>query len=77
VRTRNHAAWLVAAGAFLTLVATITVPPLRSVFRFAAVPLPDAALAIACGAGSLAWFELVKWRAPGWNAPPGTEGGGR
>jgi Ca2+-transporting ATPase len=66
VRSRNLAAWFVIAAASATLAATLTIPAIRGVFRFGAVDLNDALLAVALGAGSLIWFELAKGITPRW-----------
>jgi Ca2+-transporting ATPase len=70
--TRNVAAWSVVVGATLAVAAALSVPFLRSLFRFGPAAAGDLAIAAAAGAASLAWFELVKWLRPGWlrTAPP-------
>lgn len=58
--TPNRVLWLVCAGALAVLAASIYVPPVAGLFRFA--PLPPAQFALACAAGlsCVLWFDLVK-----------------
>jgi Ca2+-transporting ATPase len=67
-RTRNVAAWAVVLGALLTLIATVTVPPVRAIFRFEPTGPEDLALALGVGFASLAWFEILKLAGPRWAA---------
>ncbi len=57
---RNPALWWVAGGAFAFLALTLTVPLLREIFHFAPITLPQFALCILAGMGSVIWFELYK-----------------
>ncbi|HSB20055.1 MAG TPA: cation-translocating P-type ATPase [Anaeromyxobacteraceae bacterium] len=66
--TRNLASWAVAGGATLTLVAALTVPFLRHLFRFGPASGDDILVAAFVGFGSLLWFEVLKRLAPGWLA---------
>jgi Ca2+-transporting ATPase len=66
VATPNNAAWVVMASASAMLVAALTIPPVRGLFRFGAVGPYDALLAVALGLGSLVWFEVAKLVAPRW-----------
>ena len=68
--SRNRAAWAVVAGAGASLVAALVVPAARELFRFGPVSPHDAAIAAAAGAGSLAWFEIVKAAGPAWLRRP-------
>ena len=60
LRNRNTALWLVVGGAAATLVAVLATPALREVFRFAEVSLGNTLIAVAAGAGSIVWFEILK-----------------
>jgi Ca2+-transporting ATPase len=66
LRVRNGASWAVAGGATLTLLAALTVPFLRDLFRFGPVGGDDLIVAAAAGLGCLAWFEVVKGLRPAW-----------
>lgn len=61
-RTKNLAASLVAVFALGFLALTLFVAPLRTLFHFGQVSPLRALIAIAAGAGSVLWFELVKGR---------------
>ncbi len=56
----NRALWWIVAGAAAALAASIYVPPVASLFRFAAPAPADALLALAAGAASVLWFDFVK-----------------
>ena len=66
VGTRNVAAWVVAGGAAAALVSALLVPFLRSLLRLGPVTVDDVLLACVVGAGSLAWFEVLKALRPRW-----------
>jgi Ca2+-transporting ATPase len=66
--TPNLASWAVAGGAALTMLAALALPAARGVFRLGPTRADDVALAILVGMASLAWFEVLKWLAPGWLA---------
>ncbi|MCC7385515.1 MAG: cation-translocating P-type ATPase [Deltaproteobacteria bacterium] len=57
---RNTAAWLVSSGAALLLILALTAPAVRQLFQFSALPLEQVGIALAVGAASLAWFEVLK-----------------
>jgi hypothetical protein len=52
------------------LVAALAVAPVRSLFRFGAVGVHDALLAVGLGLASLLWFEVAKVVAPRWITGP-------
>jgi Ca2+-transporting ATPase len=58
--TRNVPAALVTLGALTTLIVLLSFAPLRGLFHLAACPPLAVVGALAAGAGSVAWFELVK-----------------
>jgi Ca2+-transporting ATPase len=58
----NAALWWILAGATAALAASIYVPAAAGIFRFAAPGLRDLALAAACGAASVLWYDLYKIR---------------
>lgn len=62
LRTRNLAASLVTVFALGFLALTLFVAPLRGLFHFGEVSPLRALIAIAAGAGSVLWFEIVKGR---------------
>jgi Ca2+-transporting ATPase len=66
LRVPNLTAWLVSVVASVVLASALTLPFMRELFRFGAVPALPLLWALAAGAGSLLWVELVKWRAPSW-----------
>jgi Ca2+-transporting ATPase len=69
--SRNVPAALVALFALGFLALTLLAPPLRSLFHFAWIEPAHVAIAVAAGAGSVMWFELVKRRL----ARPHADGG--
>jgi Ca2+-transporting ATPase len=56
----NAALGWVLGGATAFLVALVTVPFLRGVFRFAAFHAPDAVIVLAAGIAGVLWFEVYK-----------------
>ncbi len=64
--TRNLASWAVVCGAGLALAAVLSVPFFANIFRFGQLAFADAGLAMAAGAASLLWFEIVKGFKPRW-----------
>ena len=60
IRIPNRAQWLVLVGAISALAAALHVPPLRSLFHFAAPGAATLALSLLAALGALAWFEGVK-----------------
>ncbi|MCC6408603.1 MAG: cation-translocating P-type ATPase [Planctomycetes bacterium] len=63
---KNTAAWVVIVGAAATLVAALSIPFLRGLFKFDEVELASVALAVLLGFASLAWFEALKLFRPKW-----------
>ena len=63
LRIPNQAMWWVLGGATLFLSLVLSIPALRSIFKFAPLHPLDLALCLAAGLGSVASFELIKcWR---------------
>jgi len=60
LRRPNRALWWVTGAAAACLVLVLQLPALRELFRFAPVAAGHLLLALAVGAGSVAWFELFK-----------------
>jgi len=56
----NPAMWLVLGGVSASIVAVLSVPFLRNLFRFSVVRPLDLAIAVGAGILSVMWFELVK-----------------
>lgn len=61
VGVRNRAQWWILGGTAAALALVLSVPALRQVFHFAAVPVVAAVSAAATGIAMLAWFELMKY----------------
>ena len=62
LRVPNPALWWIVGGALAVLLLSLTVAPLRDVFRFGAPSGPDLATAFALGGGALLGFEMLKRR---------------
>jgi Ca2+-transporting ATPase len=64
LRLPNPALWWITGGALAALAASIYVPPIAEIFRFA--PLPGGHLAIAAltGIAGVAWYEAYKFLRP-------------
>jgi len=60
LRLPNPALWRVTAAALLLLGLVLYVPPLRALFRFAPLHLPDLIFCGTAGVASVLWFELFK-----------------
>jgi len=60
LKTRNPALWWIAGGALVLLVLVLTVPALRTLFKFAALSAIQAGWVLAAGALCLAGCELLK-----------------
>ncbi len=60
IRKPNAALWWVTVGALLFLWLTVTVPAVRSVFRFSVLHTIDVFICIIAGCTSILWFELFK-----------------
>ncbi|MFO0996940.1 MAG: cation-translocating P-type ATPase [Alphaproteobacteria bacterium] len=60
LRRPNRALWVAVAIALAGLALAIGVPPLQQLFKFDAAPAADIAIASACGAMSVLWFEIAK-----------------
>lgn len=61
LNNRNPAYWWVTGGAFAFLALTLTLPFLREVFHFSAIPAQQFLLCIFAGLSSVIWFELYKF----------------
>ena len=61
LNNRNPAYWWVTGGAFAFLALTLTLPFLREVFHFAAIPAQQFLLCSFAGLASVIWFELYKF----------------
>jgi len=60
LRRPNRALWWVTGAAAACLALVLQLPALRELFHFAPVAAGHLLLALAVGAGSIAWFELFK-----------------
>jgi Ca2+-transporting ATPase len=60
ILARNVPAAAVTVGSLGFLAAALRLGPLRRLFHFAEAPLPEVALALGAGVGSVIWFEAVK-----------------
>ena len=56
----NKALWWVLGSTILVLVLVLYVPGLNELFNFGRMHVPDLAVALAAGAASVLWFELLK-----------------
>jgi Ca2+-transporting ATPase len=66
----NRTLWTVVAAALGLLLVALYVPWLARLFMFEQLPLPYLAAAAGLGLASVAWFELVKPRAPAASGAP-------
>jgi len=64
---RNPALWWVVSGALAVLAVAFFVAPVRALFSFAPLHLPDIGWSLLAGLVCLGWFELLK-RTPWWRA---------
>ena len=62
LRHANRAMWWILGGALAALLATLYVPPVARLFRFAPPPAAEILLALAAGFLSVAWYDLYKRR---------------
>ncbi|MDD4287252.1 MAG: cation-translocating P-type ATPase [Candidatus Peribacteraceae bacterium] len=62
LRTSNPATWWVTGSALAILIALLSVPFLRSFFRFSALSPIDVLVCVAAGLLSILWFEIMKLR---------------
>jgi len=60
MRVRNTALWWVVGGVAVVLPLILSVPFLRTLFRFAPPHPSDLMICLIAGAVSVAWFELLK-----------------
>jgi P-type Ca2+ transporter type 2C len=60
VRAANPVLWGITGGTLAALAASIYVPPIAAVFRFAPLSAPQVALAVAAGLVGIAWYEAYK-----------------
>jgi len=60
LREPNPALWWVIGGAALLLALTLSIPPVRDIFRFAPLSAADVAIAVGVGLVSILWFEGIK-----------------
>ncbi|MCC6296950.1 MAG: cation-translocating P-type ATPase [Pseudomonadales bacterium] len=67
---RNPALWWVVSGALAVLAVAFFVAPVRALFSFAPLHLPDIGWSLLAGLVCLGWFELLK-RTPWWRALQG------
>ncbi|HET9577916.1 MAG TPA: cation-translocating P-type ATPase [Usitatibacter sp.] len=56
----NRALWIIVALAIAALLATLYVPPVAAVFRFAPIGASLLGIAALCGAASVLWLDLYK-----------------
>ena len=71
LRRANAALWWVVGGAAATLAATLAVPAVRDLFRFAPLSLRSLLTSIGAGAASVLWFEIWKVLRRSSEVPPG------
>jgi Ca2+-transporting ATPase len=64
LRLPNRALWWITGGALAALVASIYVPPVADIFRFAPLAAGDFALAALAGIAGIAWYEAYKLLRP-------------
>jgi Ca2+-transporting ATPase len=69
LRSPNAALPWVVGGALVMLGATLAVPELRELFRFAPLPASEVLLCMAAGFASVLWFEALKANRSGSPAP--------
>jgi len=60
LRERNRALWVVVGGTLLVLMLVLYVPALRSLFKFGFLNWYEMLIALAAGALSVMWFEILK-----------------
>lgn len=60
MRVPNTALWWVVGGATVCLTLVLSIPFLRTLFKFDPVHVDDLVFCLAAGAISIAWFELLK-----------------
>jgi P-type Ca2+ transporter type 2C len=60
LRARNTALGLVAGGAAVVLIAVVSVPGLRDLFRFGVLHPDDVALIVAASLVALIWLEALR-----------------
>ena len=60
LRVPNTALWWVLSGAAAFLLLVLWLPPLQNLFHFSPLLLKHILISLAAGAGSIAWFELLK-----------------
>jgi Ca2+-transporting ATPase len=60
LRVPNAALWWVVGGALAALAATLVLPPLQSIFRFATPAPLDLALVLAAAGAAVLGFETLK-----------------
>lgn len=66
---RNPTLKWILGGATLLLVATLTIPALRSLFNFGALTASEWCIAVGAGSVGVAWFEIYKIMAAPHSAP--------
>jgi Ca2+-transporting ATPase len=64
LRLPNRALWWITGGALAALAASIYVPPVADIFRFAPLAAGDFALAALAGIAGIAWYEAYKYLRP-------------
>jgi Ca2+-transporting ATPase len=64
LRLPNPALWWITGGALAALAASIYVPPVADIFRFAPLAAGDFALAALAGIAGIAWYEVYKFLRP-------------
>jgi Ca2+-transporting ATPase len=64
LRLPNPALWWITGGALAALAASIYVPPVAEIFRFAPLPGDHLAVAALTGIAGVAWYEAYKFLRP-------------
>src|SRR5262249_17434720 len=67
--SRNLSLWVIVLGAISTLLITLYVPPVRSIFHFSVLHFNDLLIAVVAGFFGVLWFELLKLLAPLFRRP--------
>lgn len=60
LRVPNAALWWVVTGSLVFLAAVLYVPPIQRLFHFSTLHALDLIICLACGLGSIVWFEAFK-----------------
>ena len=56
----NTALWWVTGGTLVALAASLYIPVVAALFRFAPLAAPDVLVAVGAGFAGVAWYEIYK-----------------